>query len=161
MAVSSVTTDYSGRQKDVFIFHGINPYSPDRLTVTPKFGKVSGFCAGVQKLVQRYAISLLTQTGSQEDFPDFGSSLLTEAANGHRGISIEDIRHIFNFANAKVVVAFREYQAENPDLPLDEQLDYAILENVEVSGDYLSLDIRISTLSGDSVPVVLPLPKNL
>ncbi len=160
MAISSITTDYSTRKKDVHIFNGVNPYTTEKHPITPKFGKVSAYCAGVQKLIQRYAISFLTAAGSQEFFPDFGSSFMNKAKTGYRGITKADIQHMFNFGSAKVIIEFRAYQSKHSDDPLDEQLNGAVLTDCGVVGDKLFLNITLETLAGDNIPFVLPLPHN-
>jgi len=66
MPISSTTTNYSGRKKDIHIFQGVDPSKVS--DINPSFGKISNYCAGVQKLVQRYAICLLTELGSQENY---------------------------------------------------------------------------------------------
>lgn len=156
MAITNTTTDYTGRKKDINIFQGLN--FPNKSTVTLAFGDISNFCAGIQKLVQRYAITLLTELGSQPDFPDFGSTLLTRLNNTSLNLNIVDVRGIFNLANAKVIRQFRQQQSQSPSNFQDEQLNTATLDGVSVSGGKVGLRIKILSMAGERVEFVLPLP---
>ena len=158
MPISGVSTDYSNRKKDIHIFQGVNPSA--LAIITPEFGKISNYCTGIQKLVQRYAISLLTELGSQDNYPDFGSSLITRLIRRGGNMNRLDIYPIFNSANLKIITSFREYQRATPGLPDDEQLSTAQLTNVIVAGGNVSLSIQIYPLSGGAVEFVLPIPSN-
>ncbi|MEG7795894.1 hypothetical protein, partial [Listeria monocytogenes] len=71
MAIKSITTNYTGRKIDLHIMQGVK--APGSSDISLGFGKISNYCSGVQKLIQRYTIMLLTEIGSQENFPTFGS----------------------------------------------------------------------------------------
>ena len=76
MAIAGITSDYTGRKRDISILQYPDAAILDAQTVTPSFGKNARFCAGVQSLVQKYAIILLTNLGSQEMYPNFGTNYL-------------------------------------------------------------------------------------
>lgn len=156
MPITGVSTDYSTRKKDLHIFQGVDPNKPAR--IDPAFGRISNYCAGVQKLVQRYAISLLTEIGSQENYPDFGTDLISSLINSSNLINKADVTHIFNFANMKVITTFRDYQRENADMPEDEQIDTAVLNDIVVANNMISLLIQIYPVSGSTTQFLLPLP---
>lgn len=157
MPISGTTTDYTGRKRDVCILH------PTDLTgkraVSPiNFGSPSSFCAGVQKLIQRYMVAFLTVAGSQRDYPTFGTAFVSSLNGGTYNPSVNDVTHIFNFANYIVVTSFRNYQAQNPSDPLDEQIDTATLNSASVSGDIATFDILMTTRAGTTITFVMPLP---
>lgn len=156
MAISGTTTDYTGRKKDINIFQGVN--APNTTVIDLAFGDVSNFCAGIQKLVQRYAITLLTELGSQGDFPDFGSNLMTRLHNSALNLNIADVNGLFNLANVKVVRSFRRYQSLNPSTFPDEELNTAYLQGVDVSTDRVALKIKLVSQAGEVVVFVVPLP---
>jgi hypothetical protein len=158
MPISGTSTDYSTRKKDIHILQGVNPNQLSR--ITPSFGRISNYCAGVQKLIQRYAIALLTELGSQTKYPDFGSTLLRTLNNRNFKNNKADVFHIFNFANAAVVTSFRAYQAKTKNLPDDEQLATAQLKDVVVSNDSVSLSIQLYTVDTNAVVFLLPIPTN-
>ncbi len=159
MAITGVTTNYSNRQKDVNIFFGTNPYTDVITPVKVEIGKISSFVAGIQKLIQRYAISLLTDIGSQTNFAEFGTDLLQNLSSGSL-VGIADLRHKFNFANRKVVNVFLAYQTANPSLPDDEKILSVTLQNVvlDKAKGMVSLVIALTAVSGDKTKFLLPLP---
>lgn len=158
MPIAKVTTDYSGRKKDINISPGISPYTDKVQKVTPGFGSVSSYCAGVQKLIQRFMIALVTVRGSQPAYPSFGTDLLKTLTVSSL-TTLADLRHAFNFASAKVVSEFREYQATQPDLPDDEQLDTALLLDVKVTASYhVTYRVALYTKAGEVYDFLLPIP---
>lgn len=159
MPIKSIITDYTGRKRDINIAFGIDPTNPDRQVLNLSFGAISTFCAGVQKLVQKYMILFLTAIGSQSQFPTFGTEFAGTIYSGNLA-SREDVLHAFNFANFSVLETLKAYQAKNPSLPLDEQISTALLNNLEVEGDRLSVEIRIVTNAGEDVDFLIPLPLN-
>ena len=156
MAISNITTNYTGRTIDLHIFQGVN--APNASDITPSFGLISNYCSGVQKLVQRYAILLLTELGSQELYPDFGSDLLTKLTSTSNNYNRSDLFTLFALANVKVSDVILAYQIENP-LPLDEQLDVATLEEIVTTTDGgVALRVNISTRAVGAIDFLLPLP---
>ena len=156
MPVSSTSTDYSTRKKDLHIFQGVNPAGV--AAITPSFGAISNYCSGIQKLVQRYTILLLTAFGSQENFKTFGTDLIPRLFQTTNFINRADVFHIFNFANSKVLGELKAYQKTN-SLPDDERIDTAVLKDVVTVVGQTSLNITIYPATGGA-PVVflLPLP---
>lgn len=158
MPIAKITTDYTGRTKDINIFPAINPTIVGPQKVNPSFGNVSSYCAGVQKLVQRYAVALLTVQGSQPNYPNFGTALLKTLMVSSLTTQ-SDLSHAFNFANAIVVSQFRNYQKDAVEVPLDEQLDTATLLSVTVSPGYdVTYRIAIYTNAGTTYDFLLPIP---
>ncbi len=156
MSISSVTTNYTGRKKDINIFGYKNPNVQTISTATLTFGRVSSYCAGVQKLVQRYTISLFTKLGSQTFYPNFGTNFVSSIENAQ---AQQELQHDLVFANAIVISEFRQYQAVNPDLPLDEQIQTVTINEISYAEGVLYLNLSILTLAGDSVQYILPLPQ--
>lgn len=158
MPIRNITTDYSGRAKDIDITPTIDPTKTSAQKVTPGFGQVSSYCAGVQKLVQRFMISLVTVQGSQKSYPTFGTNLLKSLTVSSL-TTLADLRHAFNFASAKVVSEFRAYQSATPNLPDDEQLDTALLLDVSVNANYeVTYRVALYTKAGETYDFLLPIP---
>ena len=158
MPIRNLTTDYSNRSKDINIFSPVDPTSTLARPVAPSFGKVSSYCAGVQKLIQRYAISLLTAVGSQPAYPAFGTGLPARMLSSNL-TTLDDISHAFNFANAYVVNLFRRYQETAPATPLDEQLDTAMLISTTVDASRrLNFRVALYTRAGVTYDFLLPIP---
>ena len=157
MPIRNIIQDYTGRKRDLNIAFGIDPTNPNRQIVDLSFGKLSTFCAGVEKLIQRYMILFLTAVGSQLNYPTFGTDFANVLYSSNLK-SREDMLHTFNFANFNVLTILEKYQTDNPGLPLDEQISTASLNEFEVSGDKLSVSIKILTLAGENVDFLIPLP---
>jgi hypothetical protein len=159
MSVSNITSDYTGRAKDISILQYPDASLVDAQTVLPRFGKHARFCAGVQKLVQRYTIILLTNVTSQPEFPAFGTSLLFTLKSGISPVDKITAGQIFNFASYQAVEVLRAYQSGKQDLPSDEKIVNASLVSVGLYGGYAAFDVKINTEAGESVPFLVPLPK--
>lgn len=157
MPISSITTDYSGRTVDLHIMQGVNPAVNS--DISPSFGDISGFCSGIQKLVQRYTICLMTAISSQSNFPNFGTSFIPTLLNGAVRFNKGDISALFNFSNADVVSLFRDYQRKTPNIPQDEQLNTATLESINVISNNVYLTIKLIPVAASAVTFVVPLPK--
>jgi hypothetical protein len=157
MPISGITTDYSGRKKDISIAFRIDPSNINRQIVDLRFGKVSSFVAGIQKLIQRYMITFLTILGTQPNYPQYGTDILKILQQGNT-ISKNDLVHLFNFANLKVMTLFKAYQSSNPSEPSDEQISTAVLQDIQTGADFVYFDVKIFTLAGDEVNFLLPIP---
>lgn len=156
MAISSITTNYATRKKDIHIMQGMTVSGTS--DITPSFGKISNFCTGVQKLVQRYAITLMTSLGSQENYPEFGTNLMINLNNRRLKLNRADVFALFNLANAKVIKEFRLYQASS-DQPDDEMLNTAQLIDVKITNTGVYLHIKVIPVQATAVELILPLPK--
>ena len=158
MPISKFTTDYSGRKKDVSIMRGTDPTSKFSQGVTLEFGKVSAYCAGIQKLIQQYMVLLLTAIGTQPAHPDFGTTFYTQIIKGNVS-NKSDLIHKFNFANLTAIEKIKSYQQGKTDIPEDEQLDTALLDDVIfVSRDQVNLRITVKSNAGDEVEFLMPIP---
>ena len=145
MAISGTTSDYTGRTVDLFISQGINPTNTNTLQpITYSFGQVSAYVTGVQKLVQRYVISLCN-TG------------LLQQLQSNQSSNIQEATHIFNFASWDVVTAFQAYQQANPNPQPDEVLSSATLTDLEINAGVLNITVQITTTAGSPIIFVLPL----
>ena len=159
MAIGTVTTNYSGRNKDINIMAYPNPKSPETQPVPLTFGKISSYCAGIEKLIQRYMLTLLTVKGSQPYDPEFGTDFLKYVRSANL-LTYNDLSHYFNFANYEVLNLFKQYQALHADLPLDEQIDTAVLDSLTTVDNRIQFNVKIYTKAGETVDFVMPIPVN-
>lgn len=156
MAISSTSINYSDRKLDLHIMQGVN--APNTSDINPSFGLVSNYCAGVQKLIQRYMIMFLTEIGSQENYLDFGSDFVIKITSTSNNFNRSDLYSLFAFANLKVSDEIINYQINN-NLPLDEQLNVAELEEIVSTVDGgVSLKVRIIPRADQPVEFLIPLP---
>jgi hypothetical protein len=156
MPISGTSTDYSNRTKDLHIFQGVNPNK--LANISPSIGRISNYCSGIQKLIQRYAIALLTEITSQPNYLTFGTNLISRLTNSSSRINKADVYPIFNAANSKVITLFKTYQQSTPGLPKDEQLATAQLLDIKVVGDTISLSVQIYPVSTAPILFLLPIP---
>lgn len=156
MSISNVSSDYTGRTKDINIFGYKNPLTQTVSTAAMSFGATSSYCTGVQKLMQRYTIMFLTNLGSQPNYPTFGTDFVTTVSSTQSGA---DMTHVYVFANKLVIDAFREYQQVTKNLPTDEQLQTVLLKSISYDSGVLNLAITFLTSAGDTVDYILPLPQ--
>jgi hypothetical protein len=167
MAIQKVITDYTNRKKDISILQYADPYKAEAQMVMPAFSKGGRFCTGVQKTLQKYLIILLTNIGSQEKYPNFGTSFSGDLIYKSGALDSITAEQIFVLANTVAVNAIKSYQINKNDIPLDERLVSAVLKNVvilniTVNGKpqkQVGFDIKITTEAGDAIDYVLPLPK--
>lgn len=156
MAINSITTNYTGRKLDLHIMQGVK--APLASNISLGFGRISNYCSGVQKLIQRYTIMLLTEIGSQENFPTFGSNLIVKLTSTSNNYNRSDLFALFALANLKVSNDIFEYQINNP-LPEDEQLSTASLEDIVTTTDGgVAMRVLITPRTQEAVDFIIPLP---
>lgn len=160
MAIKNITTDYTGRKKDISILHSPDASSPDTQDVAPKFGKSVAFCGGVQSLVQRYMVLLLTNVNSQPLYPEFGVNFLHTLQQGISPVDRLAAAQIFTLASYSAVVQLQAYQSTKRDIPTDERIANAQLLRMSLLGGYVAFDVKINTEAGESVDFVVPLLNN-
>jgi hypothetical protein len=154
-------TDYSGRRRDISILDYPDLSSMDGKEVFPRFGKTSRFCAGTQKLIQRYTVLMLTNVNSQEFYPTFGTDFLWPLQAGISPTSRLQAAQIFFLADYDTVTVIKNYQVDNPDLPEDEQLDYTELVDFVLYNGSVAFSVKLTTLAGNLSNFLIPLPKQL
>jgi hypothetical protein len=128
-------------------------------TVLPAFGKTGSFCTGVQKLLQRYAVILLTNVGSQPNFKTFGTEFLYTLNAGISPVDKLAARIVFMLANHTAVLALRAYQINHPEIPADERIITAKLDDITLYAGFAGFDVSVATEAGDIIDFVVPLPK--
>jgi hypothetical protein len=145
MPITNTTTDYTGRTVDMYISGSLNPLLSDKQEVIYEFGQHTKYVAGVQKLIQRYLISLI-------------NSGFIEQLLGSTSGNIQAARNLFNTMNWEVIKTFRAYQSTNLTDPDDEQLSTVQLNDVTSNGDTISFSLQLITNAGTDVAFILPLP---
>ena len=146
MPISAFSTDYTGRNIDLNISQNINPRVSDiAQKVTYNFGQPSSCVTGVQKLVQRYLISLFNTTFLQQIYSSVSGNL-------------QNATNIFNLTSFSVIQAFRAYQLATPNIPTDEQISTVTLVNATTNADQVTFNLQLVTQAGTNVTFILPVP---
>jgi len=139
-------------------------HSPDAMMAGPQnitlaFGKHGQFCAGLQKIIQKYAIVLLTNIGTQLNYPTFGTNFLATMQGGVSSVDRLRATQIFNLASYDAVNLLKNYQTSRNDIPDDERIVSATLQAITLYNGAASFDVAIATEAGSSMNFLIPLPK--
>lgn len=145
MPISGTTYDYTGRLLDMNISGQLNPLSSAPQTITYQFGKPTQYIAGIQKLAQRYLISLI-------------NSGLIQQLIGSSNSNISVATNLFNAYSWGVIQTFRNYQTANPSTNLDELMNTVQLISTASFGDSISFSFQLTSLAGTTVVYTMPLP---
>ena len=159
MPISGTSTDYTGRKKDISIFQSPDATATGPQDVTAAFGVQAKFCSGVQKLIQRYAILLLSDQGSQFNYPTFGTNFMSTIKAGISPVDKLAAMQIFSSASYDAVLALRNYQAARPEIPPDERIVRADLSSISLYASFAAFNVTIYTEAGTAVKFLVPLPK--
>jgi hypothetical protein len=159
MPVINISSDYTNRTKDISVFQYPEASLVEAQEVLPKFGNNARFCTGTQKILQKYAIILLTNISSQPNYPNFGTDLLSTLQGGISSVDRVLAAQIFTLASFAAVTELRRYQTANPDLPEDETIVRAELLDLTLYGGYVGFSVKIVTAAGDNINFIVPLPK--
>lgn len=159
MPIVNISSDYTDRIRDISIFQYPEAALTEANEVLPKFGRNARFCTGTQKILQKYAIILLTNISSQPDYPTFGTDFLYTIQGGISPVDLVQASQIFTLASFAAVTELRAYQTDHPELPADETIVRAELLDLTLYGGYVGFSVKIVTAAGDDVNFIIPLPK--
>jgi hypothetical protein len=156
----TLSTDYTGRTVDLEVFQTeAVPSQLLKLSLTATDGNAHRRVTGMQKLVQRYLLALLTPKGSVKYYPDRGTDLMLAAAAGlFQGRS--DIVQYFGLANSDAAAQLKAADAsvEGASAPDDEKyakswlMDYLI----DQTGTRLYLKVRLLSQAGEDFTFIIP-----
>jgi len=153
MAVS----DYASRTIDVLAFRG-GTTSTEVLLEQSLADAASGgeITTGIQKLAQRWLITLLTELGTVKYKPTMGTTFMTQLRQGYVR-SDADMRALFALSELRV----RE-QLNNEvtaTTPLDEQYRDASLTAVTVIPGYVNISVTLRSRAADGTATfIVPIP---
>lgn len=147
--------DYQGRRFDLCALPGARSAGESQLTQS-LFVDGGAVCTGIQKLAQRWVLELLTEQGSMAlHLADRGCTFMTAVRSGRLRQEL-DVSTEFNFSAAEV--RQRLLDEETDDMPDDERLESATLQQLSLLPGTIVLSVLITSLAGDAASLVLPLP---
>lgn len=153
--LSGTVQDYVGRTVDYLAFDGAKASGEAKLIpalVLP--GQSGALIAGIEKLVQRFLLELLTERGSLEYQPDRGTFFLTRIRAG----IVRTSQDLFSeFTIAEVDLRNPLILEESDTDPADERYLDAKLLSASLFGDMASLLIQVNSRAGTSRQVIYPL----
>ena len=156
----NTTTDYTNRQLDVELLKSVlQPALLVPVTVS-NVAKPPKMVTGMEKLVQRYTLLLLTEIGSVKFAPTQGGNLLTFVLNGY----VQDVgrlQYAFANANAAVSAMIVDDDLATPTYgsqPADEKLKVARLLDASLDRATATAYLRIQIVSKaeDNFTFVIP-----
>jgi hypothetical protein len=114
--------------------------------------------AGIDKLVQRFLLELLTESGSILFAPTRGCQFMAYLRMGHIRTSF-DAHQLFNSALVDITRNLLSDQLLSD--PTDEQFAGATLTSISLSADILTFGVSVLSQAGTGRTVVLPLSTTL
>lgn len=153
----TTVADYQDRTVDLSIFQGNFGAvgAPRPMIQALATGSNGGLLiAGVQKMAQRYFITLLTPSGSVLHRPTQGTRLFTDAARGVWRTEL-DVRQSFLSANTDALRQLRGLERATD--PADERISRADLLGVQVEDGLARLRIRPVSAAGSGYTYLLPI----
>lgn len=142
---------YPDRSFDLCIMHGVKRTGPSLITASV-FQNGGAVCTGIQKLIQRFYIELLTPANSMRFFEGRGCDFLKDVFNAH---SDEEVKTAFLFALMDVKLQLQS--EEEDDWPDDERFLNAELIDTAFFGSTLSAAVRVISRSKESAEIILPI----
>ncbi len=150
----TATTNYYNRSIDLSVFQGVK--ESGMVTVDQSlFNNGGEVCTGIQKLIQRWLVAFLTPEGTVKFHPERGTEFLSESVNFRNEMEAETE---FYLCNSDACDQLRE--EEDSDMPDEERIDSVELKSVVVSATGFSLSVKLTSLAGESTPLILPITIN-
>lgn len=138
---------------DWAVYHGAKPGAPIQLQPGLTFQGVGWAVVGIQKLVQRFVLLLLTPRESFPYIPERGCLFMPLLLHG-RIQTPADLYAAYAASMLQVLPQMRGWEA--PSDPPEERLESADLQQVELAGDTVRLHIRIRSQAGEEASFSLP-----
>lgn len=153
--LSAPLSDYIGRTVDFLFYDNLKERGESLLTPTLALpGQSGALITGIQKLVQRFLLELLTERGSMPYALNRGTLFMAQLRAG----VIRTSQELFaSFSVAALDVQTQLQLEELATDPLDERFKQARLLAVDLSGDHASLTIQIISLAETDYTVIYPL----
>lgn len=159
----NTTTDYTGRQVDIELLQTIlRPANLVEVSVS-NVSKTPKMVTGIQKLVQRYAMLLLTNLNQVHFAQDQGGDILRLLLEGY----VQDkgqLQYAFAFANNLVMSMLNDDDLNDTQYgtaPDDERIREATLldSSVDKGTATAYFRIQITSQAGDDFTFVIPVTK--
>lgn len=148
--------DYAGRLVDAAAFQLLLPAEGVQLLVQELATHRDGgsVIAGIQKLVQRILLTLLTIKGTRKYQPALGCQFMLDAISGGWR-TVADVTQSFLLARSDV--RNQLILEETTDDPDDERYGGMTLDRVTLSERMVTVHISVRSLAGDAYTFLVPL----
>jgi hypothetical protein len=152
--------DYTNRQVDIELLQHIAQPVELQLVHVTNVRETPKIVAGIEKMVQRYALLLLSSLGTVRFENTQGSNLLAAVLAGMI-FNEGQLTSIFALANTAVLQQLHDDNVDTDtfgDIPADEQIAVARLEDVDIdiAQSKLTLTIKLITEAGTDITFIVP-----
>lgn len=149
--------DYVGRTIDLLAFHGADPDAHNVLLVqslTDEFG--GSVVTGIQKLAQNFLLQLFKINEPDGLDPNEGCQFIRDALQGEWRQTADVTQSFY----ASLIDIRRNLSiVENRfDYPADERYQSAVIDNVILDGDRVSLSVTLTSRAGSTFEFITPIP---
>lgn len=154
--LSGTLSQYGGRTVDFLAFDDMKVNGDTQLTqalVLP--GQTGALITGIEKLVQRFLLELLTERGSLQYTPQRGTLFLTKIRAGMINTS-QALFAVFNAAELELRNTLKMEENKLTE-PADERYKQATLLAASLLGDVATLSIQVQSMEEESRTVIYPL----
>ena len=150
---ATTSSDYTGRTVDLFIMQGAQATGVREITTSLDANNGGKVIAGVQKAAQTFMVIFLTNKGSRQHDPEFGTRFMATICSRNMNASLMPI--IFRDAAEDVLDQQERYRATTD---ADDEVISAIelLTFTVASPTNMSLTVQITTRAGTTRTVILP-----
>ena len=147
--------DYKDRTVDLAAYQGMQP-GGERQLEPELVGSDHGgrITAGIQKLVQRFLILLLTEKESVPHYPERGCEFLTDARTG---VFQTPLDVFTSFSSALVDIEQQLKAVELPTDPSDERYESAEVIAVSLSVGSATVRVQLNSRAGTSYDFLAPI----
>jgi hypothetical protein len=154
--MSSTIVDYRGRQADFWGFQPVLTPGKDELLVQSLVTRTNGgsIVAGIEKLVQKILVTLLTPLGSKLQLPTDGTEFLIDARQG-LWRTVADVEQ--SFYSARVDMQRQIIADETAEDPADEKYGDVVLTSVVLAGDMVTIRVNVASAAGATRTVLTPI----
>ena len=157
----SYNSNYGGRLVDLEVLTGIEkPDLEHELALTPVRNHAGRAVTGMQKLAQRYVITLLSSVDKTYGEPGYGTLFWESVV---RGIlrSASAASSLFNYSNVLAVNQLIAEDALYPDTPEDERIESARLLDIHVDKNAASTAFVVDLVSRAGEHYVYKVPVSM
>lgn len=154
--LSGTTAQYGGRTIDFLAFENMKASGDAQLTqalVLP--GQAGALITGIEKLVQRFLLELLTERGSLHYDLQRGTFFITKIRAGMISTS-QSLFAVFNAAELELRNTLK-MEEDKLNEPADECYKQATLLAASLLGDFATLSIQVQSMAEESRTIIYPL----
>ena len=153
--------NYNGRTVDIELLQSVQTPGAEQAVELALVTQLPRKVTGIQKMIQRYTMLLLSALGTVKFAPEQGTTLLSTVAGG--GLQTGSASFIFTAASSGVVLAMQDEDraydaATKTTTPDDERIVSASL--IDFTVDYaratLVLNVQITNAAGTATVFVVP-----